>query len=83
MFIVMGVSFATYVCLSTMTSFLAEPTVITLDPQQQAIWDEPFPSIAVCSKNKLSRNAVKEYSVNMYVYIRNLYNESDHNTIHG
>uniref|UniRef100_A0A1I8NZN9 Uncharacterized protein n=1 Tax=Stomoxys calcitrans TaxID=35570 RepID=A0A1I8NZN9_STOCA len=65
MFIVMGVTFAIYVCFSTMTSFLAEPTVTTLDPQVKAIWDVPFPSIAVCSKNKLSRRAMKEYSENI------------------
>ncbi|XP_075158097.1 pickpocket 27 [Haematobia irritans] len=65
MFIVMGVTFATYVCLTTMTSFLAEPTVTALDPQEYTIWDVPFPSIAVCSNNKLSHKAMKKYSENI------------------
>ncbi|XP_073829613.1 pickpocket 27 [Musca autumnalis] len=65
MFIVMGVSFATYVCISTMASFLAEPTVTTLDPQEHSIWEVPFPSIAVCSHNKLSRSAMRQFAQNI------------------
>ncbi|XP_005178987.2 pickpocket protein 11-like [Musca domestica] len=65
MFILMGISFAIFVCMSTMSSFLADPTVTTLDPQEHSVWDVPFPSIAVCSHNKLSRSAMRQFAHNM------------------
>ncbi|XP_061387184.1 pickpocket protein 11 [Musca vetustissima] len=65
MFIVLGVAFAIYVCISTMSSFLAEPTITTLDPQEHTIWNVPFPSIAVCSHNKLSRTAMQALARNL------------------
>lgn len=67
MFIVMGVSASIYVCGTILISFYKEPTVTALDTQQHTIWDVPFPSIAVCSNNKLSRMAMKDYARNMWV----------------
>ncbi|KAI8128239.1 Pickpocket protein 11 [Lucilia cuprina] len=57
MFIVMGVTFATYVCFTTLISFLSDPTVTALDTQKYTVYSVPFPSVAVCSNNNTLRSS--------------------------
>ena len=57
----MGISFATYVVLFTLIDFLGDPTVTSLDSRTEAlIWNIPFPAVAVCGNNKISREALKK-----------------------
>ncbi|XP_037932263.1 pickpocket protein 11, partial [Teleopsis dalmanni] len=61
LFILMGIGFATYVVLVTLLNFLHDPTVTELESQNYPIWQIPFPAIAICSVNKLSLFAVRNY----------------------
>ncbi|XP_065363563.1 pickpocket protein 11 [Calliphora vicina] len=64
-FIVMGVTFATYVCSTTLISFLKDPTVTALNTQKYTVFNVPFPSVAVCSNNKFSREAILNYALDI------------------
>ncbi|KAM7349141.1 uncharacterized protein ACRADG_008200 [Cochliomyia hominivorax] len=65
MFIVMGVAFATYVCTFILIWFLRDPTVTAFDTQKYTVFNVPFPSVAVCSNNKFSRQAIRNYAINI------------------
>lgn len=63
--IVLGIAFATYVCTTILLMFQRDPTVTTLDPQEYSVYNVPFPAVAVCSNNKFSHQAIRNYALNM------------------
>lgn len=42
--------------------FTDNPTITTLESQQYSVLDIPFPAVAVCSNNKISKSAADQYA---------------------
>lgn len=51
--------------------FTDNPTITTLESQQYSVLDIPFPAVAICSNNKISRSAADQYAQYLYVFIIN------------
>lgn len=59
---VVALGFAVFIVLRAWLDFSATPTFTTLSSQQSPIWVVPFPGIAICNVNKLSRTKSREYA---------------------
>lgn len=42
--------------------FTDNPTITTLESQHYSVLDIPFPAVAICSNNKISKNAADQYT---------------------
>ncbi|XP_023173966.2 pickpocket protein 11 [Drosophila hydei] len=63
LFIATGISAATFVVFSTLLQFLASPTVTSLSELSlESVESLPFPALAICSANKLSRQRLQEFA---------------------
>lgn len=51
--------------------FTDNPTITTLESQHYDVMDIPFPAVAVCNNNKISRSAADQYAQYLYVIINN------------
>ncbi|XP_054729110.1 pickpocket protein 11 [Anastrepha obliqua] len=60
-FLMAGIICGNYVTLGSVFEILKEPTVTTLESSQYSIQKVPFPSLEICSVNKMSRSAVNAY----------------------
>lgn len=49
--------------------FTDNPTITTLESQQYSVLDIPFPAVAICSNNKISKSAADQYAQYLYVII--------------
>lgn len=65
---VQTVAFSTafYLVLSTWSDFTSNPTVTTLDNQNYPVSKLPFPAVALCNANRLSRRAVMAYAIELH-----------------
>jgi amiloride-sensitive sodium channel len=57
----------TYIILDVWQEYINSPTVTTVDSTTHPIWNVPFPAIAVCNINKLSKSATRNLAQNLYV----------------
>ncbi|XP_053949507.1 sodium channel protein Nach isoform X2 [Anastrepha ludens] len=60
-FLMAGIICGNYVTLGSVFEILKEPTVTTLESSQYSVQKVPFPSLEICSVNKMSRSAVNAY----------------------
>jgi amiloride-sensitive sodium channel len=56
-----------YIILDVWREYVNSPTVTTVDSTTYPIWKVPFPAIAVCNINKISKSAALNLAQNMYV----------------
>lgn len=56
------ISFSVYVLLTLWENFTRNPFLITLESDEFKIWETPFPAVGICSVNKLSAKAAREYA---------------------
>ncbi|XP_077296666.1 sodium channel protein Nach-like [Arctopsyche grandis] len=48
--------------------FVQNPTVVSLESDQYPVWKIPFPAIAICNVNKLSRSRIETFANSMLAY---------------
>lgn len=58
---VLALSSAIYIVLQTWFEFTSNPTFTTLLSKQYQTFQVPFPGIAICNINKISRQSVERY----------------------
>ena len=56
-----------FIILDVWKEYINSPTVTTVDSMNYPIWKVPFPAVAICNINKISRSAAKEMAEEMYV----------------
>lgn len=66
-----AVSAALYLVGQTWEDFTTNPTVTTLVSQNYPVNKVPFPAVALCNTNRLSRQAVMEYALELYEKSKN------------
>jgi amiloride-sensitive sodium channel len=57
----------TFIILDVWREYINSPTVTTVDSTTYPIWNVPFPAIAVCNINKISKSAAWTLAQNLYV----------------
>jgi amiloride-sensitive sodium channel len=63
-----------FIIMDVWEEYLHSPTVTTVDSTSYPIWKVPFPAIAVCNINKVSRSATWELAQKLYVTEQNCNN---------
>ncbi|CAO1382092.1 unnamed protein product [Diamesa hyperborea] len=53
---------AFYLIMVAWGRFTDNPTITTLESQQYSVLDIPFPAVAICSNNKISKSAADQYA---------------------
>ena len=66
--ILVSLSVTIWLIVSSYLSFLESPTVISERPVRQPVTEVPFPAIAICSENRISRTLLQNYSEYMFVF---------------
>jgi amiloride-sensitive sodium channel len=56
-----------FIIMDVWEEYLHSPTVTTVDSTSYPIWKVPFPAIAVCNINKVSRSATWKLAQKLYV----------------
>jgi amiloride-sensitive sodium channel len=56
-----------FIILDVWREYVNSPTVTTVDSTTYPIWNVPFPAIAVCNINKVSKSATWNLAQNLYV----------------
>jgi amiloride-sensitive sodium channel len=56
-----------YIILDVWREYINSPTVTTVDSTTYPIWEVPFPAIAVCNINKISKSATRNLAQDLYV----------------
>jgi amiloride-sensitive sodium channel len=56
-----------YIILDVWREYINSPTVTTVASTNHPIWEVPFPAVAVCNINKLSKSATWNLAQNLYV----------------
>ncbi|XP_077296667.1 sodium channel protein Nach-like [Arctopsyche grandis] len=59
--ICLAISGAVYMVKSVWKDFVQNPTVVSLETDQYPIWKVPFPAIAICNVNKLSKSRIEAF----------------------
>lgn len=57
-----GLAAAVYIFIYAMDTFAAKPTVTSLESVNYPIHEVPFPSVAICPVNKISKTAAMNYA---------------------
>ncbi|XP_020712887.1 pickpocket protein 28 [Ceratitis capitata] len=60
-FLIAGIIGATYITFESINNIFERPIVTTLESNQYSIKKVPFPAVAICSANKLSRSALNDF----------------------
>lgn len=60
---------AAYIFLYAFDGFVAKPTFTSLDSLNYPIWEIPYPAVAICSVNLISKRAAMDYAMDLYAYI--------------
>jgi amiloride-sensitive sodium channel len=55
-----------FIILDVWEEYVNSPTVTTVDSTSYPIWNVPFPAVAVCNLNKVSRMATWDLAQNLY-----------------
>lgn len=53
---------AGYILFFALDGFVSKPTFTSLETLDHPTWEIPFPAVAICSVNKISRRAAMEYA---------------------
>lgn len=64
-----GLAGACYIFLYALDGFVSKPTFTSLERVDYPIWEIPFPAVAVCSVNKISRKAAMSYAIELWALI--------------
>lgn len=59
---VVGIAFTVWLILSTYLTLMDTPTVTSERPNRESVLDLPFPAVAFCSENRISREALLQYA---------------------
>lgn len=51
-----------YFVMQIWVDFIAKPTATTIESTQYPIWLVPFPAIAICPVNKISKKKAEAYA---------------------
>ena len=60
-----------FIILDVWKEYINSPTVTTVDSTSHPIWEVPFPAVAICNINKISKSAAWEVAKEMYVTKKN------------
>lgn len=53
---------AVYIFLTALEGFSSKPAFTALKSVKHPIWKVPFPAVAICSVNKISKRAARDYA---------------------
>lgn len=62
------VCFAVCISMHSWALYTENPTVTSLQSQRYPVWMVPFPTVSVCSINRISRQAAKQYAAELCVH---------------
>lgn len=57
-----GIAFTTWLILYAYLNMMGTPTVTSQRPNRVSVLDLPFPAVAFCSENRISRTALMDYA---------------------
>lgn len=60
-----GLAAAVYIFVYALDIFAAKPTVTSLESVNYPIHDVPFPAVAICPVNKISKKAAMAYAIEL------------------
>lgn len=61
-FLAVTVMWASYIAFTSWQSYKDKPTVTSLQTQRHPIWEVPFPSVCICSINRISKRSALQYA---------------------
>lgn len=53
---------SSYISFTTWQAYKDKPTVTSLQSQRHPIWEVPFPTVSICSINRISKLSAMQYA---------------------
>lgn len=64
-----SIGLAVTISLFSQSVFSVKPTVTSLQSQRHPVWDVDFPTVSMCSINRISKREARKFAAELYIHV--------------